>query len=99
MEQYDRETELEQECETALYASTKENCRAFLEDDADVIEGIIEENADLIQDWRFKYLQKRRLNKEELMLKAEFAHKVLEMIDRKLDDKAEEATKQELGIE
>lgn len=62
--------------------------REEIEDDSDTIEQVIIDNADLIQDYRFKYIQKKMAGKNVEVLLAEFGYKILDMIDRKLDDLA-----------
>ena len=62
----------------------KQAARLALEDDVDVIEQVIIDNADLIQDFRFKYLEKLRhmdtfdsYNKRP-QLNSDFGEKVLD---------------------
>ncbi len=92
-----KETEIDPVCDTPEFANAKERIRNDLEDCGDSIEKIIRDNADLIQDFRFKYQEKlKNIAYSDETLIYEFGEKVLELIDRKLNDQAEEDAEKEI---
>jgi len=97
------ETDVDPACETQEYAMAKESAIDDIENDGDRIINIIrdKENAAKIQDYRFDFLEmesKIYTHNGRIANKAEFANKVLNLIDDCIENLAiDDARKEILG--
>ena len=93
------ENETDPACETQEYAVAKENAIKDIEDDGDRIINVIKDNAERIQDFRFDFLlQESKVYSAagRIANKAEFANKVLGLIDDCIENLAIDDAHKEL---